>query len=751
MAKKQSIYATRNLKDILRLLKPLVASAGSYELEQQLEQATATHTAMLRYMVEGVDDPNAKNIYRNLQQQCYVMADRTNRRLRLQRQAIDKYTLAAKNQRPDTSLHHLLLALETQDAAITDALRNPDERPKKQDYLLNDLRTQHEATLQSLFENVWTSDAWHKSDYETASAILASDYILTDDKCLLISAVTLALTEMYDERKLMFLFDAYLLPDTSINQRAIVGLLLILHQHQERAACSPQVRTRLSLYAEDPHFSKDFYRVSLQLHYSRLTDSIDKRMRDDIIPTLLRSTRFKKTEYGIAEMDDYLTQNGENPEWHHNTQADRKAEEKMYEMAELQMEGADIYMSTFTHMKGYPFFQPVAHWFYPFNELTPEVAQKIRELNGNEATRPLVTMLRVAPFCNSDRYSFLFMLDSLGDQGKELLAQQIGQSMSVDEMNETFEEIGKQRRKATEICRSYIADLYRFFRIYPYHLQFTDPFNTIVPQFPSQDRSGQAAELGDETAAALFAPLLTYHEELLALAEFLMRKELYDDAIQLYFLIKPQEREDDAHIWQKLGFCYQKKGEHIQAFSYYNLAYELQPNSLWTLKHMAQEAFARGHYDKAETYYDLLLDTDPNNTKYLAKKIGCMMHTRRFDQAITLLHKVRYIDPDTVEHTNNLAWCYLMTAQAERAIQLYQSVLDDNPQSPAALFNLASAYTLAHDLSQACQLYRQAYQATQKEEKEPFRQKYFETALALRPLGGLDTIQANTLFDAIRM
>ena len=36
-------------------------------------------------------------------------------------------------------------------------------------------------------------------------------------------------------------------------------------------------------------------------------------------------------------------------------------------MNELQLEGADVYMSTFAQLKSYPFFQNPHNWFYPFD------------------------------------------------------------------------------------------------------------------------------------------------------------------------------------------------------------------------------------------------------------------------------------------------------------------------------------------------------------------------------------------------
>ena len=52
------------------------------------------------------------------------------------------------------------------------------------------------------------------------------------------------------------------------------------------------------------------------------------------MPAILRSSRFKGID--LRNLDNELTKNGENPEWHQNTKDDSKAEKKMRQMADMQ-------------------------------------------------------------------------------------------------------------------------------------------------------------------------------------------------------------------------------------------------------------------------------------------------------------------------------------------------------------------------------------------------------------------------------
>lgn len=48
-------------------------------------------------------------------------------------------------------------------------------------------------------------------------------------------------------------------------------------------------------------------------------------------------------------------------------------------MAQLQMEGADIYMATFRQLKHFPFFQKMQNWFLPFSAEHPDVQSVTKE------------------------------------------------------------------------------------------------------------------------------------------------------------------------------------------------------------------------------------------------------------------------------------------------------------------------------------------------------------------------------------
>ena len=723
-------FRTNNLIEMFNSLQMLVEQSNSYELKEELQQAKQTYETMLRYMVRGVDDPNSATIYSQLKQKAYSISDRANRLIRFEKMSSDRYSITQK-QLKEESLDTILMALETQDTAIRREEKET-ERENIREHELTELRNSREHTLTSMFENVWTSGLWRKSDYESALAIINSDSISVPAKALLISAATLALMEMFDERKIMLLFDAYLSTELEVSQRSLVGIILIMRMYAERLSQFPEIGSRFSLYTEDPKFVQDFFRILMQLLYSKMTDSIDSKMRNDIIPSLLQSGKFKQTQYGIQEIDDYMTKNGENPEWHH-TKNDEKAQEKIQEMAELQMDGADVYMSSFVHMKSYPFFRQISHWFMPFDTENPLVAESMKKISGG--SNFLSSLLFIAPFCHSDRYSLCFMMESIGSMGQDMMMKNLSNEMSGEEMDEHLKEMKQRKAKANEVSRFYIFDLYRFFNSYPYHPQFQNPFKKDEPSF-SLDLPA-------------FKSLLKYEDEVISLAEFFMRKGLYDEALDMFKQLEPKEREEYADIWQKMGFCEQKLQHITSAFTYYQVAYNLNPNSDWTLKHLANAAFLSENYEDAEAYYDTLLDNDADNLKLIARKVGCLMKMHQYEDAKPLLYKSTYLDETSTEAKNNLAFCQLMLKQTAKAIEIYSSLANQNPQSDEALFNLASAHFVDGNLIEAYQVYRRAYLILNQTDKaKSLKKQFVDLAKELKQIG-IDPKRVEMMYDAV--
>lgn len=627
-----------------------VEKSGDYAITEEFQRLSSTYSTMLDYMARGIDDPQFDHLHRQIQQQLHSLQCQLQRLQRMSEPRADRYTITARMQHNVENVADCIALIKSQG-----------------------LRTE---AIANVFNYVWTCDLWSKSDNESAVALLFDESILPAWRPLFVSAATLALLEMFDEQKLMFLFDAYLCPDTQISQRALVGIVLVLRKYDTTLDEYPESSARLSLLMDDSHFVDGIFRVLMQLHHSTLTDSISQQMRDDIIPAIMQREKKRGHTYGIKEIDDFMSSNGENPEWLRSDDDDAAAEQKLRDMAELQMEGADVYMASFCHLKGFSFFHSMAHWFMPFTPTHPDILPLTQKLSAGN-TSIIQTLIEHAPFCDSDLYSFCLMFQQAGEHLAEAIQQQWTAELDGEDIESVIPQHPKAQKPA-EVSRNYIFDLFRFYKVYPFHSEFVNPF----------DSKTQAAFTPLSTE--IFKPLMAHREQVISLADYLMRKADYTDAEKLYRTLSPRMEEEDAKLWQKIGFCQQKLKRADEALVSYSTAYALEPTSRWTLRHLASMCHQQHNYAEATEYYQILLEHEPENLRLLSRAADCLMETGDYEQARALLYKATYLDEQALEARHQLAHCLLMTRETDKANDICLSILQEEPTDSATLITLGN-------------------------------------------------------------
>ena len=721
-----------NLVDALVMLQTKVGSLGDWQLQQDLERVRDTYSTMLSYLAKGIEDPKGQSIRIDLIQQAYSINDRANRAITLKKSPMNKYCQVYTQSRAESiDVATIQVALETVGAEIKRLLSDTNQRESIRQHDLEAAIRQHDTLIGQLFNHTWTSNIWTKTEYTLYTQLLGSEQLPADDKAVIISALTMACYELFDAQKLMLLFDGYLHSDVEVSQRSLVGLILLIIRFDSRLNYYPQVKSRFTLYCENRQFIEDCFRVLMQLQYSKMTDSVSAKMTQDIMPAILRSSRFKGID--LRNLDKELTKNGENPEWHQNTKDDAKAEKKMQQMTDMQTEGADVYWSSFVSLKGFAHFSQLHRWFAPFSFEYPDsyrFAQSMRP----DILQTVKSLFQFAPFCSSDKYSFIFMIDSVKQTGQDVIANQINAQLNEEGGSDLFEQVKPRVRKAKEVSRCYIFDLYRVFKAYPYHSELFDPFGKQLVNF-------------SPLYFDILKPLADNYDEMLSLAEFFMRRGAYNDASTLFFKLKPQEREEDSDLWQKIGFCLQKKGDLELAMPLYRMAHKLNPNSKWTVQHLAQTAFELKEYPESQKYFDLLLEDDEDNLKWLYKKAECMFGQGKYEESLPTLYKLAYLDEQSEQAQEMLAWGQLMTGNSEKAEKIHTELMEQNP-SVRNNINLAHLNLRKGDTQNAYNLYAAAYKLAKNEDE--FTKAFWEWRPYLQQIG-LDTERLKLMLDSVRM
>lgn len=727
MAKNSS---TSSLYQVISRCKESVNRSGDYQLGEDYLRLKQTYASMLHFLANGTDDPNAMSIYHELLTEAQTLADRAERMERLRLRKSDKYCLTFQQLASKEGFSQTLQDLTSQAAQALNIESDSTLREEVRSYELQKVLEKHETSAELMFEQVWTSSLWSQSEGEAAAQLMGADQAMERDKCLLVSAVTLSLQEMFDRRKVEWLLSACQHSSQVVHMRALVGVILTLWKWNERVAACPQLAAHVALLMADPSFQKETFRCMIQLQRCRLTANLSKRISNDIIPDLLNSGFFKAARTAAKDVDQYLTRNGENSEWNQNNE---KAQARMEEMAKMELEGGDIYMAAFSRSKGLDFFRQIGHWFLPFDLKSPLVA-KFREATGGHSGKLLGLLLRFMPSCDSDKYSFALMVASIGADGRGAMSANLARGIPEDILSEAD---GLQAKapsvKPEQLSRNYAYDLYRFYVLYPYHLQFRSPFADNARAF-------------SPLLMSCMSPLLDNKEEMRGMADTYMRLGFYNEALSLFMALQPHEQEADVEIWQCIAFCEEKLQKNQEAYTHYSLAYRLNPASDWTLRKTAAAAFGLHRFDEAYTLYSLLQVTDENNLDWLSQRITCKVNTQQHADALPLLYKAAYLSTDA-RFQHQLIVSLLCSGDVAKAREVANRLLQDNGHLRDNLFFTGAVSVAEGHSSKAYQDYQLAYKMCETE--EDFMKAFADVRQQLRPLGTEAAVLLDMIFDAI--
>lgn len=681
----------RRLKEAFVQLSAMAADTDNWELKSDIENLQNTYGYMLQYAAQGMDDPERGKMYASLHRKAYELADRTEFITKYRKEFgyfADKFR--ASQSSSGHPLKELVETLEniSQELDVT-GLTITDKNQLGQKLL--ELNRNHENALDELFDKLWTSPYWKEEDIKTAENMLKSVTLPANDLAVAVTAVTLNLLHIFDPYKFRFLVNAYFNhPDVNVSERALVGISLIVYYQEKRLSMYPDLLAMFSLYSDDNSFIQRLCDVQLLFLLSRETEKIDKKMREEIIPQMMRSTQMMNPEQKIIDIEDLEDMEERNPEWNKNLD---HMKDNIMELGQLQMEGADTYMSTFSQLKGYAFFRQAAHWFYIFDRHNTAVSQVFKDEKQTPSDKPsfIEVLLRSTMFCNSDKYSMCLTLTNLPESQREILGMQMIDSGEANESIKQLEEDAKNAHTPIVVCRQYLQDLYRFFKLWAYRNEQNDLFKDKL----------------DFWNCIPLKPLLTRDEQLVRIASHLFNKEYYEEAVQVYSMLS-HTQPDNTEVWQKLGFSLQKMKKYPEAIEAFKQADMLKLDNLWTIKHLAQCYKRTKQYEKSLEYFQKAETMQPENLNLLMQ-IGQILATlHKYDKALAYFFKVEYLEKSPANAQRAIGWCYFMTGKYEDAIRFYEKLLSTNDMQTSDWINLGHVYLAQGNIPKAIENYRKA-------------------------------------------
>lgn len=635
---------SKELKNAFDFIQSLISRSREYTFQDKLNELQDTYKYMLRYRVEGIKDPMQEQIYNNLQASTYELADA----IKHKALAIES-PLAFYNQRRNIQIQGNRSAISYPD--LFRQLRDSHE--------VNNLTEYNELNI-ALFNKIWVSNLLSQEESSHIKEIIQDSELPYATGCQVVSALMLGLQAAFDREKLLLLFDAAAHPNEEIKIRALISILITLYTYRKRTALYPRIEDRLGTLAEAPDFTKAIRTITLRFILARETEKITKKLQDEIIPEMMKlspkiSNKINLKDFSPEQLGDEM-----NPEWE-NLFSDSTLGKKMEEFSELQQEGADVMHSTFVHLKNFPFFHDLSNWLLPF---APEHSSFSNFSDQSEGERQLLDSMSIAPFmCNSDKYSLYFSMMQMPVEARKMMMGQFS-SQATEMIQQTQEELISKRGKLEIVSGQYIQDLYRFFKLYPGHLDFNDIFSMPL----------------DFHNLTILKPYISDTETLTTIAEYYLRKNYFNDALVIFNKLAETEINSDI-LFQKIGYCMQMEGDLKGALNAYLRADLINSESKWVIRRIAGCYRSLKQPEEALKYYHRYETLNPNNLTVQISIGHCHLELKNYNEALKCFFKVDYLDNKSHKAWRPIAWCSFLTGKYDQARNYYKKILENQPNA----------------------------------------------------------------------
>lgn len=646
----------RHLGEALELLQELANVLGDWKLLDEVADVNSAYGLLLYYMEQGNNDPAREQQHTNFIATCYNIAEKA---------AQTERALVTGTSARMRSISEILKDMENLE------LKNITSEPCEED------ANKHVELYTELFNASYDSFLWNDEAAAQAQEVIDSALIAENDKILMTSGLFINCLQAFDARKIIFFADNYSTATSSMLRiRMLVAVAFTLYTYRKRLFAYPAITSKLKDLCNNPRFTTDMQNLQKLIIESLSTHEVDRKMREEIIPAMLKSHNFNPEKFGIDSLEEISESN---PEW-------KNFEQQVGKLAELEAAGADIYYSTFSTLKRYPFFNNAANWLYPFEENHPGIPKQIRKTGLKGIANAL---LKSDVLCDSDKYSFCMLTTQMTDGQVNMIISQLPEMGGYDTAI-------AQTSEST--CRNYLRNLFRFFYLYSGKSKPANPFETDMSLL---DCNELAEAFKDKT-------------EINKISAYAIKKGKYDMAIS-FLLLSETKGFADSEVYQELGFCYQKKKSYFDAIAAYEKANALSGDSKWTLQHLAQTNRIVGNYKDALNYYRLLETAKREDAKIAFRCGECLVHLESYDDAMHEFFKAEYLNPDMTAATRAIAWCSILTDDIKQARKYYDKLLLKEEQGED-LLNAGHAAWIDGDTKAAVELYSRAYAELKREE-----------------------------------
>lgn len=649
----------REIKNAFDAVKEMAEDTQNWAVTEKLSDLETNYKYMIHYFVEGQNDPQQDNVYNHMVRDIYSLADDLIFNLQLKESSsifFEKSRTANLKQKVSIDGFNNIFIRIKDNQSITDLVPEGEDKHNR----LKQSRKEIESASEDLFYNIFTLGRTSNGDIESYSKLFASNYVPCATKCMMTSAFTLNILQQFDKKKIELLLDLCMHPESEVAIRAVVGLIPILRKYKQRWEYYPQLVSRLALMSDDRKFDNRLMSAILQFIQAHETEKITKKLTEEILPEMMKLSPMIGKKIDLEEWMGESGLDDKNPEWQ-NIIEETGLEDKLKELSEMQLGGADVFHSTFSNLKNYPFFSELSNWFIPFDAKHSSLEKMFT--NKSEGEDLLSAMLSSSMMCNSDKYSLCFSMMQMPEQYRKMMISQIGDE--GDELKKMAEEefITNPNQKEESIFKQYVQDLYRFYKIYHRRGDFKDIFAYSL-DFHKIDPINNITNSPDN---------------LQKIASNYFEKNNFEVALEAYLMLS-EIKTPTSETWQKVGYCCQINGDIHSALKYYRKAELMDDNNTWLIRRIGACSRMIKEPESALQYYKRLEQLKPDDLSIQLNIGHCFLELEQYEEALNYYFKVDFLSNDNARAWRSIAWCSFLSKKYDTARKYYSQIINNKPK-----------------------------------------------------------------------
>ena len=244
----------------------------------------------------GIQDPQQPEQYLRLLQRAYVLASNISiHRHMMSSSYLQQLYKSVRIDGYSWQLSHIKEELQNFVSETAMLELEPEHQRSDKELALNQ---QHQQLTNRLFLYILTSHMWTVSVGEGMEEILLLPTIDSRDQQLVVSAIMLSLMNRFDIVKFRLLTRVYQQShDRDVRQRALVGWALSVDDDFSRVY--PEQQLILKEMLQQPRVCQELTELQLQLLYTLNADADSNKIKQEIMPELMKGQNFRVTRFGM--------------------------------------------------------------------------------------------------------------------------------------------------------------------------------------------------------------------------------------------------------------------------------------------------------------------------------------------------------------------------------------------------------------------------------------------------------------------